>query len=55
MKSKTERVDVVKIVKKYFRHIAKTHEEATAAARMAHLLIDEVDEKSYMELLKNGT
>ena len=32
VKSKTERADVVKMVKKYFRHIVKAHEEATAAA-----------------------
>ena len=55
VKSKTERADVVKMVKKYFGHVAKAHEEAAAAARMAQLLIDEVDENSYMELLRNGT
>ena len=55
VKSKTERADIVHMVKKYFGHIAKAHEEAAAAARMAQLLIDEVDENSYMELLRNGT
>ena len=54
VKSKTERVDVVLIVKKYFRHVTKAHEEAAAAAKMAQLLIDEVDENSYIELLRNG-
>ena len=43
------------MVKKYFGHVAKAHEEAAADARMAQLLIDEVDENSYMELLRNGT
>ena len=55
VKSKTERADVVLMVKKYFGHIAKAHEEAAAAAKMAQLLIDEVDENSYIELLRNGT
>ena len=55
VKSKTERVDVMLMVKKYFRHIAKAHEEAAAAAKMAQLLIDEVNENLYIELLRNGT
>ena len=54
VKSKTERVDVVLMVKKYFRHVVKAHEEAAAAAKMAQLLIDEVDENSYIQLLRNG-
>ena len=54
VKSKTERADVVNMVKKYFGQVAKAHEEAMAAARMAQLLIDEVDENLYMELLRNG-
>ena len=55
VKSKTERVDVVLMVKKYFRHVAKAHEEAAAAVKMAQLLINEVDENSYIQLLRNGT
>ena len=55
VKSKTERVDVVLMVKKYFGHVAKAHKEAAAAAKMAQLLIDEVNENSYIQLLKNGT
>ena len=54
IKSKTERADVVLMVKKYFGHITKAHEEAVAAAKMAQLLIDEVDKNSYIQLLKNG-
>ena len=41
------------MVKKYFGHVAKANEEAVAAARMAQLLIDEVDENLYMELQRN--
>ena len=33
----------------------KAHEEPAAAAKIAQLLIDEVDENSYIQLLKNGT
>ena len=55
VKSKTEKADVVRMVKKYFGHVAKAHEEAAAAARTAQLLIDEIDENSYIELLRNGT
>ena len=55
VKSKTEKTDVVRMVKKYFGHVAKAHEEAAAAARTAQLLIDEIDENSYIELLRNGT
>ena len=54
VKSKTERADVVMMVKKYFGHVTKAHEEAAAAAKMAQLLIDEVDDNSYIELLRNG-
>ena len=55
VKSKMEKADVIRMVKKYFGHVAKAHEEAAAAARTAQLLIDEIDENSYIELLRNGT
>ena len=55
VKSKMDRADVVLMIKKYFGHVAKAHEEATAAAKIAQLLIDEVDENSYMQLMANGT
>ena len=51
VKSKTEKADVIKMVKKYFGHVARAHKEAAAAARTAQLLIDEIDENSYIELL----
>ena len=35
VKSKTDRAEVVRMVKRYFGHIAKAHEEAASAARIA--------------------
>ena len=55
VKSKTDRVEVVRMVKCYFGHIAKAHEEAASAARIAQSLIDEIDENSWMQIVKNGT
>ena len=54
VKSKTERADVVNMVKKYFGHImSKAHEEAAwQLQEWLKLLIDEVDENSYIELIK---
>ena len=43
------------MIKKYFGHVARAHEEAASAAKMAELLIDEIVEKSYMQLLSNRT
>ena len=55
VKSKTDRAEVVRMVKCYFGHVAKAHEEAASAARIAQSLIDEIDENSWMHIVKNGT
>ena len=55
MKSKSDRADVVRMIKKYFGHVAKAHEEAASAAKIAQLLIDKVDANSYMQLMANRT
>ena len=34
VKSKTDRAEVVRMVKRYFGHVAKAHEEAASAARI---------------------
>ena len=44
VKSKTARTDMVMMIKRYFGHVARAHEEAASAAKVAQLLIDEVDE-----------
>ena len=46
VKSKTERGDMIHMIKRYFGHVAKAHEEAASAARIAQELVDEVDENS---------
>ena len=55
VKSKTDRVEVVRMVKRYFGHVAKAHEEAASAARIAQSLIDEIDENSWLQIVSNGT
>ena len=55
VKSKTERAEVVRMIKHYFRHVAKAHEEAALAARIAQELVDEVDENSWLQIVSNGT
>ena len=54
VKSKTEKADIVLMIKTYFAHFAKAHEEADSAAKMAQLLIDEVEANSYMQLMANS-
>ena len=55
VKSKTERAEVVHMIKRYFGHVAKVHEEAASAARIAQELVDEVDENSWLQIVSNGT
>ena len=57
MKEKTEeeKKHVKEIIKRYWAHTAKAHEEAAAAANLLQLLADEVDEKTYVALLNAGT
>ena len=55
VKSKTDRVEVVRMVKWYFGHVAKVHEEAASAARIAQSLINEIDENSWLQIVSNGT
>ena len=55
IKSKSGRADVIQMIKRYFGHVAKAHEEAGCAAKMAQLLIDEVDENTWLQIVANGT
>ena len=55
VKSKTERAEVVRMIKRYFRHVARVHEEVASAARIAQELVDEVDENSWLQIVSNGT
>ena len=55
VKSKTDRAEVVHMVKCYFGHVARAHEEVASAARIAQELVDEVDENSWLQIVSNGT
>ena len=55
VKSKTDRAEVVRMVKHYFGHVARAHEEAALAARIAQELVDKVDENSWLQIVSNGT
>ena len=55
VKSKTERAEVVCMIKCYFGHVARVHEEAASAARIAQELVDEVDENLWLQIVSNGT
>ena len=55
VKSKSGRADVVQMIKRYFGHVAKAHEEAGCAVKLAQLLIDEVDENTWLQIVANGT
>ena len=55
VKSKTERAEVIRMIKRYFGHVARAHEEAASAARIAQELVDEVDENSWLQIVSNGT
>ena len=43
------------MIKRYFGHIARAHEEAASAGRIAQELVDEVDENSWLQIVSNGT
>ena len=55
VKSKTERADVVCMIKCYFGHVARAHEEVASVARIAQELVDEVDKNSWLQIVSNGT
>ena len=55
VKSKTERAEVIRMIKCYFGHMARAHKEAASAARIAQELVDEVDENSWLQIVSNGT
>ena len=55
IKSKSGIADVIEMIKRYFGQVAKAHEEAGCAAKMAQLLIDEVDENTWLQIVANGT
>ena len=55
VKSKTERAEVIRMIKRYFGHVARAHEEMASAARIAQELVDEVDENSWLQIVSNGT
>ena len=42
------------MVKCYFGHVARAHEEAASAARIAQELVDEVDENLWLQIISNG-
>ena len=54
VKSKSSRADMVMMIKRYFGHVARAHEEAASAAKIAQLLIIEVDENSWVQIVANG-
>ena len=43
------------MIKRYFEHVARVHEEAASAVRIAKELVDEVDENSWLQIVSNGT
>ena len=55
VKSTTERANMIHMIKHYFGHMAKAHEEAVSAARIAQELVDEVDENSWLQIVSNRT
>ena len=55
VKSKTERAYVIHMIKRYFGHVARAHEEAVSVARIAQELVDEVDKNSWLQIVSNGT
>ena len=57
MEERTEedRKHVRDMIKRYWVHTTKAHEEAAVAANILRLLVDEVDEQTYVALLNTGT
>ena len=50
-----DRQHVKDLIKSYWAHTTRAHEEAAAAASILKLLADEVDETTYMALITAGT
>ena len=55
VKSKTERAEVIQMIKHYFGQVARVHEEAASVARIAQELVDEVDQNSWLQIVSNRT
>ena len=55
VKSKTDRAEVVHMIKRYFGHVARAHEEVASTARIAQELVDKVDENLWLQIVSNGT
>ena len=57
MEDRTEekKKHVKEMIKRYWAHTTKAHEEAAAAANILRLLADEVAEQTYVALLNTGT
>ena len=55
VKSKTDRAEVVRMIKCYFGHVARAHEKVASKARIAQELVDEVDENLWLQIVSNGT
>ena len=50
-----DRKHVRDLIKHYWAHTSKAHEEAAAAASILQILADELDEQTYVALLNTGT
>ena len=50
-----DRQHVRDLIKHYWMHMSKAHEEAAAAASILRILADELDEQTYVALLNAGT
>ena len=50
-----DRKHVKDLIKRYWTHTTRAHEEAAAAASILKLLADEVDETTYTALITAGT
>ena len=50
-----EKKHVKEMIKWYWAHTTRAHEEAAAAANILWLLADEVDKQTYVALLNAGT
>ena len=50
-----DRQHVRGLIKRYWAHASKAHEEAAAAVSILRILADELDEQTYVALLNAGT
>ena len=46
---------MVRMIKHYFGHVARVHEEVASGAIIAQELVDEVDENSWLQIVSSGT